>query len=59
MQAWKGRAPVSRHGGVDIKFGRLPADRLKPGTPNGSKLHVIPDDEDRPVDAAFGAANAA
>ncbi|MDQ3301485.1 MAG: peptidoglycan DD-metalloendopeptidase family protein [Myxococcota bacterium] len=55
MQSWKGRVPIvsdgfdtprpgrPRHGGVDIMFRRLPADTYKPGTPNGSKLHVMPD----------------
>ncbi len=56
VQSWKGRVPVvsdgfdsprpglSRHGGVDVMFRRLPADTFKAGTPNGSKLHVMPDD---------------
>lgn len=55
VQAWKGRAPVisdgfdsprpglPRHGGVDLMFRRLPSDSFKDGTPNGSKLHVMPD----------------
>lgn len=55
VQSWKGRAPVisdgfdsprpglPRHGGVDIMFRRLPGDTYKAGTPNGSKLHVMPD----------------
>lgn len=52
---WNGRAPmisdgfdsprpgVPRHGGVDIMFARLPADTFKAGTPNASKLFVMPD----------------
>lgn len=52
---WNGRAPVisdgfnsprpglPRHGGVDIMFARLSSDTYKPGTPNGAKLHVMPD----------------
>lgn len=52
---WNGRAPVisdgfdsprpglPRHGGVDIMFARIATDPFKPGTPNGSKLHVMPD----------------
>ncbi|MCX5746322.1 MAG: hypothetical protein NT062_27915, partial [Proteobacteria bacterium] len=52
---WNGRAPVisdgfdsprpglPRHGGVDIMFARIAADPFKAGTPNGSKLHVMPD----------------
>src|SRR5690242_9855085 len=52
---WNGRAPmisdgfdsprpgVPRHGGVDIMFARLPADAFKAGTPNASKLFVMPD----------------
>jgi hypothetical protein len=56
VQSWKGRQPVisdgfdsprpglPRHGGVDVMFKRLPADTYKPGTPNGSKGHVMPDD---------------
>jgi hypothetical protein len=51
---WNGRTPVisdgfespragyPRHGGVDIMFARTPADPFKPGTPNGSKLYVMP-----------------
>jgi hypothetical protein len=34
---------VPLHGGVDVMFARLPTDTLKPGTPNGSKLFVMPD----------------
>ena len=53
---WNGRPPVisdgfdsprpgvPRHGGVDIMFARVVSDPFKPGTPNGSKLHVMPDD---------------
>lgn len=56
VQSWKGRAPVisdgfnspraglPHHGGVDIMFRRLPADSFTAGTPNGAKLHVMPDD---------------
>lgn len=52
---WNGRMPmisdgfdsprpgVPRHGGVDIMFARLPADAFKAGTPNASKLFVMPD----------------
>ena len=52
---WNGRAPVisdgfdsprsglPRHGGVDIMFARIATDPFKAGTPNGSKLHVMPD----------------
>ena len=55
VASWSGRSPVisdgfnspragyPRHGGVDIMFKRLPTDALKIGTPNGSKLHVMPD----------------
>jgi hypothetical protein len=56
VQSWNGRRPVvssgfnsprpglPRHGGVDIMFERLPNDAFKPGTPNGSKGNVMPDD---------------
>jgi hypothetical protein len=56
VQSWNERRPVisdgflsqrtgyPRHGGVDILFKRLPTDTLKAGTPNGSKLFVMPDD---------------
>jgi hypothetical protein len=37
------RAGVPRHGGVDIMFARLPGDTFKAGTPNASKLFVMPD----------------
>ena len=52
---WNGRAPVisdgfdspragyPRHGGVDIMFARTSSDPFKPGTPNASKLFVMPD----------------
>ena len=52
---WTGRAPVisdgfdsprtgyPRHGGVDVMFMRTQADAFKPGTPNASKLFVMPD----------------
>lgn len=55
LPSWKGRAPVIsdgfnsprpgavRHGGVDLMFARRPSDPFKAGTPNGSKLHVMPD----------------
>jgi hypothetical protein len=53
---WNGRAPVisdgfnssrpglARHGGVDIMFVRAPSDPYKQGTPNGTKMFVMPDD---------------
>jgi hypothetical protein len=56
VHAWSGRSPVisdgfnspragyPRHGGLDIMFKRLPSDPFKAGTPNGSKLFVMPDD---------------
>ena len=37
------RPGLPRHGGVDIMFARVAADPFKSGTPNGSKLHVMPD----------------
>ncbi len=52
---WNGRAPVIsdgftsmrpggiRHGGVDVMYARTLADPWKPGTPNGSAHHVMPD----------------
>lgn len=52
---WNGRVPmisdgfnsprpgVPRHGGVDIMFARLSADAYKAGSPNASKLFVMPD----------------
>ena len=52
---WNGRAPVisdgfdskrpgfDRHGGVDLMFKRQPSDSFRPGTPNGSKGFVMPD----------------
>lgn len=51
---WNGRAPVisdgftsprptAPHHGVDIMFRRQPGDPFRPGTPNGSKAHVMPD----------------
>jgi hypothetical protein len=52
---WNGRAPVisdgfdsprpgvPRHGGVDIMFARQASDTLKAGTPNASKMFVMPD----------------
>lgn len=56
VAAWNGRSPVisdgfnsprrglPRHGGVDIMFKRQPGDAFPAGTPNGSKLFVMPDD---------------
>jgi hypothetical protein len=38
------RAGLPRHGGVDLMFARQPSDPFAPGTPNGSKLFVMPDD---------------
>lgn len=55
VPTWQGRRPVvssgfnsprpglPRHGGVDIMFPRFPNDSFAPGTPNGSKHHVMPD----------------
>ena len=55
VPAYKGRSPVVSdgfdsprpgfpfHGGVDIMYKRLPTDTFKPGTPNGSKAFVMPD----------------
>jgi hypothetical protein len=52
---WNGRAPVISdgfesprpdvplHGGVDVMFARQPTDAFKVGTPNASKLFVMPD----------------
>ena len=52
---WNGRSPVvsdgfdsprpglPRHGGVDVMFARVPSDAYKPGTPNGTAHHVMPD----------------
>jgi hypothetical protein len=52
---WNGRTPVisdgfnsprpglPRHGGVDLMFVRQASDPYKPGSPNGSKLFVMPD----------------
>lgn len=37
------RPGVPRHGGVDLMFARVPSDSFKAGTPNGSKLFVMPD----------------
>jgi hypothetical protein len=37
------RPGVPRHGGVDLMFARSPADTPKAGSPNGSKLFVMPD----------------
>lgn len=56
VQSWNGRAPVIsdgfnspraglvRHGGVDIMFARVASDWFKPGTSNGSKRFVMPDE---------------
>src|SRR5688572_19308612 len=54
IAAWKGRSPVisdgfgsrrpgGRHEGVDMMFKREPNDPFPPGSPNGSKLFVMPD----------------
>jgi hypothetical protein len=54
VPAWKGRQPVisdgfhsmrgeRRHNGVDILFKRLPTDTFRPGSPNGSRMFVMPD----------------
>ncbi len=55
VKTWNGRVPVISdgfgsprpggitHQGVDIMFRREPSDSLVAGTPNGSKLHVMPD----------------
>jgi hypothetical protein len=52
---WNGRAPaisdgfdsprpgLPRHGGVDLMFARQPSDPFTPGSPNGTKLFVMPD----------------
>jgi hypothetical protein len=52
---WNGRTPVisdgfdsprpgyPRHGGVDIMFARQSSDSFKAGTPNASKMFVMPD----------------
>jgi murein DD-endopeptidase MepM/ murein hydrolase activator NlpD len=54
-----GRAPVISNGfgpshlGIDIMFKRLPHDAFKPGSPNGSKLFVMPDNH-KAVAAANG-----
>ena len=51
---WSGRAPVissgwgsprpgGPHRGADIMFRRVPSDPYRPGTPNGSKLFVMPE----------------
>lgn len=37
------RTGLPRHGGVDIMFRRQPDDTFQRGTPNGSKLFVMPD----------------
>jgi hypothetical protein len=55
VPAWNGRAPVIsdgfesrregrvRHGGVDIMFKRQPSDAFPSGSPNGSRMFVMPD----------------
>lgn len=55
VPAWSGRAPVisdgfesrrdgkARHGGVDIMFKRQPQDPFLAGSPNGSRMFVMPD----------------
>jgi hypothetical protein len=55
VTTWQGRAPVisdgfgsqrpegRTHAGVDIMFKRAPTDAFKPGTPNGSRMFVMPD----------------
>ena len=56
---WRGRAPeisdgfgskrrsaageVIRHGGVDLMYRRIAADKCIPGTPNGSRNYIMPD----------------
>ena len=52
---WNGRSPVisdgfdsprqglARHGGVDIMFARVASDTFRAGTPNGSRMFVMPD----------------
>jgi hypothetical protein len=37
------RPGVPRHGGVDVMFARTASDAFKAGTPNASKLFVMPD----------------
>jgi hypothetical protein len=37
------RPDVPLHGGVDVMFARQPSDTYKAGSPNGSKLFVMPD----------------
>ena len=55
VKSWNGRVPVISdgfgsprpggitHQGVDVMFRRQPTDSLVAGTPNGSKLFVMPD----------------
>lgn len=62
VASWNGRAPVVSdgfnsprpglplHGGLDIMFRRQPGDTFAAGTPNGTKLFVMPNDH--PVIAA-------
>jgi hypothetical protein len=62
VASWNGRAPtisdgfdsprpgLPRHGGVDIMFRRAATDTFAAGTPNGTKMFVMPDDH--PVLAA-------
>jgi murein DD-endopeptidase MepM/ murein hydrolase activator NlpD len=56
---WRGRKPeisdgfasnrhsakgeVIRHGGVDLMYRRIAADKCLPGTPNGSRGYIMPD----------------
>jgi hypothetical protein len=37
------RPGLPRHGGVDIMYARVPSDPFKPGSPNGTKMFVMPD----------------
>ncbi len=62
VASWNGRAPtisdgfdsprpgLPRHGGVDIMFRRMATDTFGAGTPNGTRMFVMPDDH--PVLAA-------
>jgi hypothetical protein len=55
VPTWRDRAPLCsdgfgskrpggiRHGGVDVMFVRVPADPYKPGTPNATRMFVMPD----------------
>jgi hypothetical protein len=50
LPRYQGRPPVIAHGfddsqsGVDLMYARQPSDGFRPGTPNGSVRHVMPDD---------------